>query len=159
MKNGTFGLLLFDGTIFINKLYFSVYKDERDNFIIFFTLFHELCHALSRLLRGNDNFFSNTVEFTINTNRAEESGFYFERELLTSYLNPPVITTIEAGYLLNENNYTYESSTLFIGAFKSFREKNLKKIENLPKLNISKAGVGYLSGGCYCGGLRIRPNN
>lgn len=95
MKINTFGLLLFDGKIFINKIYISPFKDEKYNFIIFFALFHEYTHVLSRLLRGNDIFFSKTEVFANNINKADESGFYFENKFLTDYLEPPTITKIE----------------------------------------------------------------
>ena len=40
-------------------------------------------HAISRILRGNDNYLLNTNEFTKNKKiRADESGEYFENKFL-----------------------------------------------------------------------------
>ena len=59
-----FGMLLYDGTIIVNSVYnISTYRNH-NAFIIYFTLLHEIMHAISQILRGNDNYLLNTNEFT-----------------------------------------------------------------------------------------------
>ena len=82
-----YDMILYDGTILINKSYYGLTFTHRNDFIILFTLFHVIMHALSRLIR-NDNYLLNTAEFTKVKNNVftKESGFYFENKLLLSAL-------------------------------------------------------------------------
>ena len=63
MELKKYGMILYDGTIIINKIY-TLIPSKSNAFIIFFTLLHELMHALSRLFRGDKNFFGCTDEFS-----------------------------------------------------------------------------------------------
>ena len=58
-----FGMTLFDGTIKINRLYYTANERDDNTFIIYFTLLHEIMHAVSLLSSGDDNYFLNTDEF------------------------------------------------------------------------------------------------
>ena len=134
-----YGLTLFDGTIFINKDYYSfVHKSKI--FIVFLTLFHEYSHILSRLFRGNKDYFYDTGEFIKNnTNKnlkyTEESGNFIEEKLLFNVLPEKSITKWEASYLLNPNNYIYENIDDFHKAFLNYRNLNMNLINNSQKLN------------------------
>ena len=91
-----YGLILYDGTILINQIYLCA-KSNRNSLTILFTLMHEIMHALSRMVRGDDNFLLNTDQFTKNTNiSSKESGNYLENKLLFSVLKAKVLTSIEA---------------------------------------------------------------
>ena len=58
------GLILYDGTILINQAYYGLTFTHRNAFIILFTLLQEIMQALSRLIRGDDNYLLNNAEFT-----------------------------------------------------------------------------------------------
>ena len=57
MNYKRYGMTLFDGTIVINKIYYGPTYIQESAFIILWTLLHEMMHILSRLLRGDNNFF------------------------------------------------------------------------------------------------------
>ena len=63
MNLSRFGMTLYDGTIIINKAYYGLVYSDDDAFNILFTLMHELMHVISRLKRGDNNFFLTTDEF------------------------------------------------------------------------------------------------
>ena len=101
MPKELYGLTIFNGTILLNSLYLNdggkFYKDSSTYFIIFFTLFHEYMHILSRLVRGDDNFFNNTGDFLKALNlKINESGKFFEQHFLFKYLKFKSITKAEA---------------------------------------------------------------
>ena len=86
MEEDLYSLTLYDSTIFINKEYLNYYH-KSINFIVFLTLFHEYSHILSRLVRGDKDYFYDTGEFLKNnTNKylkyTEESGHFFRREII-----------------------------------------------------------------------------
>jgi len=82
------GMILYDGTILINQAYYGLTFTHRNAVIILFTLLNEIMHALSHLIRGNDNYLLNTAEFIKAKNNVfiKESGFYFDYKLLLSAL-------------------------------------------------------------------------
>ena len=57
---------------------------------------------------------------------------------LLSVLNHPLITNIEAQYLLDNNNYKHKASTEFKNAFINFRKSKINLISNLPFIILSK---------------------
>ena len=67
-------------------------------------------HALSRLVRGDNNFLLNTNEFTrIKNNKTkEENADYFDKKFLICILSDKKITKIDAIYLLDPRNYNKE---------------------------------------------------
>lgn len=155
-----YGMILYDGTILINQAYYGLTFTNRNAFIILFTLLHEIMHALSRLIRGNDNYLLNTGEFTKAKNNvfAKESGFYFENKLLLSALKEKKLTSYEAEYLLDYKNYDYKTVGDFQKAFIEFRNKNIKIIETLSSFSVGKGSnenIFSINTGCYCAGQRF----
>jgi hypothetical protein len=154
-----YGLTLFNGTILISKEFLDKhFNNESRSFIIFFTLFHEYTHILSRLVRGDNNFFRNTGEFLKALNlKIGESGKYFENQFLLNFLKKKSITDFEAKYLLNKDNYNYDSSEEFGNNLKNFIKKNQDIIKQFPRVSIGKNeddGV-EISVGCGCAGIRL----
>lgn len=140
MPKGMFGLTLYDGTILINAEYYCPkIRDPKYTFIIFFTLFHEYTHVLSRLIRGDDNFFINTGKFLENTKKTiKESGYYFEKKILFNFLKCKTISGLEAKYLTDANNYCHESSKDFGKAFLAFKKDNESTIQNLDRVPVAR---------------------
>ena len=126
MDPSMYGLILFDGTILLNKQ-FTYYNqsDKQGTFKIFFTLLHELMHALSRLFRGDNNFFIYTGEFFKKNKNAiiEESGNYFDQKILLDKLEKPELSMKEIEYLLEPKNYNYNSVDVFKMHFIDYRKK------------------------------------
>lgn len=153
-----YGLILYDGTILINKIYY-VSNTDKDAFIILFTLLQEIMHALSRIVRGDDNYLLNTDKFTKrNIIFCEESGIFFENKLLYSVLKAKELTSIEATYLLKKANYEYKTIVEFHKAFIDFKNKNIKKINSLIPFSIGKESNNdsfIINFGCYCAGSRM----
>ena len=159
MPLNLYGLTLFNGTILISNKFLDKYvNNESRSFIIFFTLFHEYTHILSRLVRGDNNFFRNTGEFLKALNlKIGESGKYFENQFLLNFLKKKSITDIEAEYLLNKDNYIYDSSEEFGNNLKNFIKNNQDIIKQFPRVSIGKNeddGV-KISVGCGCAGIRL----
>lgn len=159
MDVSRFGMTLYDGTIIINKIYYrSPYTVEKA-FIILFTLMHELMHVISRLKRGDKNFFLNTDEFTKfkNKNYAQESGVYFDNKFLLNVLNGKYLTSLEADYLLDLKHYESKSIEGFHKAFMEFRTKNKNEIQESKTFAIAKTSNDHtfsIKIGCYCAGER-----
>jgi hypothetical protein len=154
-----YGMILYDGTILINRTYYGISYSHKNAIIILFTLMHEIMHALSRLLRGNTNYFLNTGEFTKAHNKifVDESGNYFENKLLFNVLKGKQLTSIEAEYLLDPKHYEYETLADFKKAFSSFRTQNKQKINASTPFAIGKGSnddIVYINNGCYCAGSR-----
>lgn len=153
-----YGLVLYDGTILINMLYYINKYEPVNVFRVYFTLMHELMHAISRLIRGDDNYFLNTDEFTKTKKiKIQESGNYFEEKYLLCIIKQPSLTEIESNYLLDIKNYNYETIQKFHDAFIQFRTKNAKTIKNSPSFAIGKSSNDNsipLIFGCYCAGSR-----
>ena len=63
MPSRYYGLTLYDGSIFLNQKYYDIFQGSIDVVRIFFTLFHELMHSLSRLSRGNTNYYIDIGDF------------------------------------------------------------------------------------------------
>ena len=122
-----------------------------------------MMHILSRLLRGDNNFFLDTGEFTkSNQKQSEESGEYFENKLLINILGSKNLTTFEAEYLLDINNYQHKTLQKFQNAFMNFRSQNKIKIQNSNLFAIGKEkgeNSFSINIGCYCAGERKRINN
>ena len=120
-----YGLSLFDGTILINnRYYFEEQNIEIMIFIFFSTLLHEYMHSLSRILRENDNFFNDTDEFLkYQRITPKESGEYFDNKIFFEVLPYKKITSLEAAYFLDPNNYVYDSSQEFKNAFVKYRRR------------------------------------
>ena len=160
-----YGLLLYDGTILVNKrYYFQNQNIETMIFIIFSTLLHEYMHSLSRIFRGDDNFFYDTDEFLkYKRITPKESGDYFENKIFFEALPDRKITSLEAAYLLDPNNYTYDSSEKFKNAFAKYKAANFKKIKNLPSQAISKEASDYnsidIKYGCLSSIIRRNKKN
>ena len=146
-----YGLTLYDGTILLNKLYSNI-GTSINVFIIFFNLIHELMHALSRILRGDNNYLLDTEDF-VKKMKIEDSGTYFDNLLLLDCLNDGELTKFEAIYLLDNKNYNFENVDDFKKAFKVFRKKNAKIINNESKYKISKDDkeIYFCGIGNYCG--------
>ena len=152
-----YGLILYDGTILINQIYLGG-KSNRNSLTILFTLMHEIMHALSRMVRGDDNFLLNTDQFTKNTNiSSKESGNYLENKLLFSVLKAKELTSIEAGFFLETSNYGHEKIDDFHKAFIDFRNKNANIINSEPTFSVGKENNNdsfTYNFGCYCAGSR-----
>jgi len=157
MDSSNYGMILFNGTILINKNFANDFSKKESAFQIFYTLLHELMNALSRILRGDKNFFISTDEFLKNNgkNIIEESDHFFDHKILLSTLISPEITELEAEYLLDPKNYfNSKKADEFKTKFIDFRKNNLKKISSLPTFHISKTiksntfriGHGYYLG-------------
>ena len=154
-----YGMILYDGTILINRAYYGLSYTHKNAIIILFTLMHEIMHALSRLLRGNTNYLINTGEFTKSKNKifVNERGNYFENKLLLSVLKGKLLTSYEAEYLLDLKHYEYDSLDDFKKAFSDFRAQNKKKINASSPFAIGKGSgddIVYINNGCYCAGPR-----
>ena len=146
-----YGLTLYDGTILLNKLYKNT--DIAVNvFIIYFTLMHELMHALSRILRGDDNYLLDTGDF-VKKMKIEDSGSYFDNLLLLECLNDGELTNFEALYLLDNKNYNFATVDEFKNAFLKFKKTNADQIKNENTYRISKEDKEkYFCGiGNHCG--------
>ena len=106
-----YGMILYDGTILINRIYYGISYSHMNAIIILFTLMYEVMKAISRLLRGNTNFFLNIGEFTKANNKifTDESGNYFKNKLLFNVLKGMKLTSYEAEYLLDPKHYEYET--------------------------------------------------
>ena len=61
MDKKLFGFIIYNGTIFLNKANVQVGISTEDTFVTYFTLLHEIMHALSRLYRGNKNYLIDTL--------------------------------------------------------------------------------------------------
>ena len=158
-----FGMTLFDGTIVINQIYYGPTYTEEFAFIILWTLLHEIMCILSRLLKGDNNFFIDTAKFTkSNQKESEENGEYFENKLLLNILGNKYLTSFEADYLLDIKNYQYKTLKQFKNAFINFRSHNKIKIQNSNYFAIrrEKDEKSFsINIGCYCAGERKRMNN
>ena len=118
MSNRLFGMTLHNGTIVINRQYYSAGYSVELAFLILWTLLHEIMHVLSRLKRKNKNFFLDTSEFTkLGNITSEESGNYFEDKLLLNVLGKKYLTFFETEYLLKKMNYNYKTVDEFQKAF------------------------------------------
>ena len=160
MELQRYGMTLYDGTIIINSIYYTNSKNDSFVFIVYFTLLHEIMHAISRLLRGNKNYLLNTDEFTKNNAiKAKESRLYFEKKFLLCIIKKPKLTSQEAKYLLDINNYQYKKVKDFHDSFKKWRESHLKEIKSSPNFSIGKTNDDNsisIKVGCYFAGTR--PN-
>ena len=122
-----FGMLLYDGTIFVNTAYYSQTYSKQDAFVIYYTILHEIMHAISRILRRNDNYLLNINEFTKNRRiKADESGDYFEKKFLIDIIKKKQLSVFEANYLVDSNNYRYDNINDFHSAFVNWRKKKYK---------------------------------
>ena len=161
VRKDIFGMILYDGTILINKMYYE-FNDIVNAFTIYFTLFHELTHAISRLVRGDNNYLLNTDEFTKNKKiKVEESGEYFEKRFLLDILKEKKITLYEAKYLMDQNNYKYNTIEEFKNNYINFRNKNMNLIKSQPASHICKRSNNdtySLEINCYCAGYRTNYN-
>ena len=154
MNFNHYGMILYDGTILINRAYYGLSYSHMNEIIILFTLMNEIMHALSRLLRGNNNYFLNKGEFTKanNKNFTDESGIYFENKLLFGVLKGKKLASCEAEYLLDRKHYEYETLDDFKKAFNNFRTQNKQKINALTRFAIGKGSndvIVYFNNGCY----------
>ena len=154
MNFNHYGMILYDGTILINRAYYGLSYSHMNEIIILFTLMHERMQALSRLLRGNTNYFLNKGEFTKanNKNFTDESGIYFENKLLFSVLKRKKLASCEAEYLFDRKHYEYETLDDFKKAFSNFRTQNKQKINALTPFAIGKGSndvIVYFNNGCY----------
>lgn len=160
MPNGLYGLCIYDGTILLNRIYYdSLIRDPTNVFIIFLTLFHEYAHILSRLFRGDKNYFNNTGEFTKKNNiNVNESGEFFEELFLFKSLPQRQITMVESKFLLDKKNYIYDSSQEFRDNFENFRKKNISLISVIPAVLLSKKKdlITIPRIGCSFAGLRLK---
>mgnify|MGYP006916218332 CR=1 FL=1 len=160
MDQRRFGMLLYDGTIIINLFYYVNQYSSIHIFIVYYTLLHEIMHALSRLIRGDENYFLNTDEFIKAKGqniKADESGNFFEHKFLICVILKQEITELEANYLLDTKNYEHKTIKEFHDAFKKFRIKNAKTIKSSPCFAIGKSAKDNtisLKIGCYCAGSR-----
>ena len=113
---------------------------------------HELMHALSRILRGDNNYLLDTEDF-VKKMKIEDSGTYFDNLLLLDCLNDGELTNFEALYLLDNKNYNFATVDEFKNAFIDFRNQNADKIKNEPKYKISKDDkeIYFCGIGNYCG--------
>ena len=157
-----FGMLLYDGTIIVNSVYnISTYRNH-NAFIIYFTLLHEIMHAISRILRGNDNYLLNTNEFTKNKKiRADESGEYFENKFLIDITKKKTLSVVEADYLVDINNYQFNNIKDFHSSFNEWRVSKKDDIKNSQTFTITKSGdvtTFSINIGCYCHGDRKKNN-
>jgi len=160
-----YGLSLFDGTILVNKrYYFQNQNIETMIFIIFSTLLHEYMHFLSRIFRGDNNFFNDTDEFLkYKRITPKESREYFDNKIFFEVLPDKKITSLEAAYFLDPSNYVYDSSEKFKIAFVKFKKDKIKIIKNLPSQAISKEASDYnsldIKCGCLSGKISLSKKN
>ena len=138
------GMVLYNGTIIINRILIHTYRKE-GRFKLFFTLLHELMYVLSRLFIDDPNFFVNKDEFLKKDGMKiiGESGEYFDKRLLLDSLPKPEITDIEAEYLLEPKNYKFKNAEEFKLNFIDFRKKKMKSILNLEPFHIGKSPETY----------------
>ena len=160
MGSDYYGMVLYDGTILINKVYYSgLERDTVNSFRIFFTLLHELMHALSRILRNNNNFFLDTEAFTkFNKTKTKESGDYFDQKFLLNCINDTKLSGLEILYLLDSTNYNHNDLRDFHQSFLAYRNKNKSAINKALKYAISrlnKENSYSREGCCFCAGKRI----
>ena len=158
-----FGMTLYDGTILINRTYYGAAYTPEYAFVILWTLLHEIMNVLSRLERNNNNFYLDTDEFTKSGKIfSEESGNYFQQKLLLSILKQNSLTLLEAEYLLEKENYQFNTVEEFKKAFLDFRKRNISQIkcsQTFPIVKESNNKTISLEIGCYCGGERKRVNS
>jgi len=160
MGSDYYGMILYDGTILVNKIYYTgLASDPVNSFRIFFTLLHELMHALSRIFRNNNNFFIDTDSFTkFNKIKTNESGDYFDKKFLLNCINDTKLSRFEILYLLEAKNYNYDNLNDFHNSFLAYKNKNKKVINKALKYNISrltKENSYSREGCCFCAGKRI----
>ena len=97
MDKKLFGFIIYNGTIFLNKANVQVGISTEDTFVTYFTLLHEIMHALSRLYRGNKNYLIDTGEFLKNNiKKVDESGEYFDQKFVLGLIKGIRLTSIEA---------------------------------------------------------------
>ena len=66
------------------------------------------------------------------------------------------LSTIEANFLLNNDNYKFKSSIEFRQNFETFRQKNLNRINLFPTVSLAKKSPFVsLKIGCYFAGIRF----
>lgn len=159
MPKKLYGLTLYNGTILLNNLYIkNIYiKDSTNYFIVFFTLFHEYTHILSRIFRGDDDYLKSTGEFLKEQNKKiDESGKFFEEKFLFNFLKIKTISIIEANYLLDKKNYIYNSSKEFGENLVNFIKNNQDIIKLMSRVSIGKTENDYveIKIGCSFAGFR-----
>ena len=132
---------------------------HRNAFIILFTLLHEIMHALSRLIRGNDNYLLNTAEFTkVKNNFLQRIQRKVDFILRTSFYW--VLLKKKIDILWRRISLKLQKLWLItIGDFQKaiidFRNKNIKIIETLSSSAIGKRSnddIFTINTGCYCAG-------
>ena len=160
LRSDYYGMILYDGTILVNIMYYNYLgNDPINSFRIFFTLLHELMHALSRILRNNNNFFLDTDTFTkFNKIKAKESGDYFDQKFLLNCINDTKLSLLEINYLLDSDNYKYDNLNDFHKSFLAYRNKHKSAINKALKYTISrlnKENSYSREGCCFCAGKRI----
>lgn len=141
MEDNLLGLTLYNGTILLNKDFYNNKNNFPKTLIGFLTLFHEYSHIISKLIRGDKNYFYDTGHFLESNNslvNIDESGDYFENKLIFDVLRNKEITNLESKYLLDAKNYVYENSQEFNQSFEKFRNDNINIILNSRKIFISK---------------------
>ena len=75
-------------------------------------------HSLSRILKGDDNFFNDTDEFLkYKRITPKDSGEYFDNKIFFEVLPNKKIISLEATYFFDRNNYVYDSSQKFKKCF------------------------------------------
>ena len=153
-----FGMLLYDGTIFVNTAYYSKTYSKQDAFVIYYTILHEIMHAISHILRRNDNYLLNINEFTKNRKiKSDESGDYFEKKFLIDIIKKKQLSVFEANYLVDSNNYGYDNISDFHSAFVNWRKNNINDIKNSQTFIIAKSSdqtTFSIKICCYCNGPR-----
>ena len=158
MNLNRYGMMMYDGTIIINKAYIIGGFNFENAFMILFTLMHKLMHIISRLKRGDNNYLLNTDEFTKSKiMTVDESGFYFENKLILGLINSNQITVAEAEYLLKLKNYEYATIKDFQSAFLLWQKNHANIIKTSPKFIIRKEKEDKsfsFNTGCYCAGPR-----
>ena len=133
MDKKLFGFIIYNGTIFLNKANVQVGISTEDTFVTYFTLLHEIMHALSRLYRGNKNY---SID---NTKKVDESGKYFDQKFVLGLIKGIRLTSIEAKFFLDIKNYNFKSVLDFNNAFLNWRKKNINIIKNSPTFKIGKS--------------------
>ena len=140
MDKKLFGFIIYNGTIFLNKANVQVGISTEDTFVTYFTLLHEIMHALSRLYRGNKNYLIDTGEFLKNNiKKVDESGEYFDQKFVLGLIKGIRLTSIEAKFFLDMKNYNFKSVLDFNNAFLNWRKKNINIIKNSPTFKIGKS--------------------
>jgi hypothetical protein len=140
MDKKLFGFIIYNGTIFLNSANVQVGLSTEDTFVTYFTLLHEIMHALSRLYRGNKNYLIDTGEFLKNNiKKVDESGEYFDQKFVLGLIKGIRLTSIEAKFFLDMKNYNFKSVLDFNNAFLNWRKKNINIIKNSPTFKIGKS--------------------